>query len=74
MKIWKRRSLGATAMVVAQTGTCEDIADLLGEWPNCCVPDCEYKACLSLSSARCYAHTLGETPMPFDEYVKQSRE
>ena len=37
--------------------TCTDVADALGEWPNCATPDCENKACLSLSSAYCYPCT-----------------
>jgi hypothetical protein len=37
--------------------TCTDLANTLGGWPNCATPDCENKACLSLSSAYCYPCT-----------------
>jgi len=59
-----------TTLSLAENGTCEEIAQVLGEWPNCAVPDCEYKACLRLSSPLCYAHTLGRQPVPFAEYMK----
>src|SRR4051812_8081405 len=29
------------------------------EWPNCSVPDCDYKSCLPLSD-KCYAHAIGK--------------
>lgn len=40
----------------------------LAAWPNCCVPDCEYKANVrggsvpSDGSGRCVPHQLGFTP------------
>ena len=40
------------------------------DWPDCSVPDCEYKSCASLKSDKCYAHTLGLTPVPMDEYLR----
>ena len=49
--------------------SCGGVVDL-DTWPNCSVPDCEYKSCLSLNSDKCYAHTLGLQPIPFDEYMK----
>jgi hypothetical protein len=30
------------------------------DWPNCSVPDCQFKACLSLHSDKCYPHTTGD--------------
>ena len=40
------------------------------EWPNCSVPDCEFKSCLSLNSDKCYPHTMGRNPRcTFDEYM-----
>jgi hypothetical protein len=30
----------------------------LAAWPNCPIPDCEWKACLSLDSYRCWRHTV----------------
>ncbi len=42
------------------------------DWPNCSVPDCEYKACLSLESEKCFHHTQGRNPpMSFEEYMNQ---
>jgi hypothetical protein len=40
-------------------------------WPNCSIPDCEYKACLSADSDKCYGHTFGTPMVPFEEYIKQ---
>lgn len=41
-------------------------------WPNCSVPDCEYKSCLSMNSDKCYAHTMGRNPeMSFEEYMNR---
>jgi hypothetical protein len=41
----------------------------LEKWPNCKVEGCPYKACLSMSSELCYAHSLGCKPVPFEEYM-----
>ena len=38
----------------------ECYAKRIEEWPNCEVPDCQYKSCLALNSPRCYPHTVGE--------------
>ncbi len=41
-------------------------------WPNCSVPDCEYKSCRSLHSDKCFAHTQGRNPeMSFAEYMRR---
>jgi hypothetical protein len=45
----------------------------LEDWPNCSVPGCEYKSCTSLQSEKCYAHTQGFDPVPFDEYQKSGK-
>jgi len=36
-------------------------------WPNCSVPDCEYKA--ASGSTMCCAHQRGEQPEPLDVYL-----
>jgi hypothetical protein len=38
----------------------------LSGWPNCSVPDCEWKA--NLPHLTCYAHTHGLPVRPFDQY------
>lgn len=48
-----------------------DDADL-SAWPNCSIPDCDYKSCLSLGSNKCFAHTHGRNPtMSYEEYQSQ---
>ncbi len=45
------------------------IASPPGEfWPNCDVPDCEYKT--ALPATKCYAHQHGKTPEPFEKYSR----
>jgi hypothetical protein len=50
----------------------------IDDWPNCTVPDCEYKSWRGGSSPMCYAHSHGRNPeMSFEEYmntpVKESK-
>jgi hypothetical protein len=40
--------------------TCIDFACDLGAWSNCTVADCPNKACLHLSSPKCWPHTVGQ--------------
>lgn len=42
----------------------------LAAWPNCSVPDCEYKSWRGGGSPMCHAHSHGRTPIPFEEYMK----
>lgn len=40
------------------------------EWPNCSVPDCDFKSCESMNSDKCYPHTMGRNPKcSFEEYM-----
>jgi hypothetical protein len=39
----------------------EESERILAGWPNCNVPDCEYKAYIPYSE-RCYPHMMGITP------------
>ncbi len=40
--------------------------------PSCAIPACENKACLSLASRYCWAHTpSGKTPEEFLEELEQ---
>ena len=53
---------------------CDDMDDLEA-WPNCSVADCEYKACLSLNSDKCFHHTQGRNPpMSYEEYQGMTKE
>ena len=36
----------------------------LDNWPNCAVPDCENKACISEASDKCFPHTFGFVYLP----------
>lgn len=40
------------------------------DWPNCSVVECDYKACLSLGSDKCYAHTNGLSIPSLEDYYK----
>jgi hypothetical protein len=42
------------------SGGCSDYTDNLDAWPNCSVPDCSNKSCLSLYSLKCWPHTVGQ--------------
>jgi hypothetical protein len=43
---------------------------LSDSWPNCAVPDCEYKSNWPESSMCCF-HQRGEVPPPFEEYMRR---
>lgn len=50
-------------------------AETLDAWPNCSVPDCEYKSCLSLNSDKCFSHTYGRSPaMSFEDYMDRAQD
>lgn len=51
--------------------SCCDFAGDPEAWPNCSVADCEYKACISAGSDKCYGHTFGTPMIPFDKYISQ---
>jgi hypothetical protein len=38
----------------------DTVAEPMLAWPNCSVPDCQFKTCLSLNSDKCYPHTTGD--------------
>jgi len=52
---------------------CSDKADA-EEGPNCAIPDCEFKACLSLDSELCYRHATGLPPITMAEYERRHAE
>ena len=43
----------------AMSGSCS-MAQSMKKWPNCAVPDCPNKSCLSLHSEYCWPHTVGQ--------------
>ena len=54
--------------------TCADLAEALGDWPNCATPDCENKACLSLNSAFCYPCTRLRDGLTWEQVRKEMDE
>jgi hypothetical protein len=46
-------------MSTSEDKTCEEMAADLSGWPNCPIPDCPNKICLSLDSDKCWPHTVG---------------
>lgn len=54
-----------------EVDSCGGIIDI-DDWPNCSIPDCEYKSCRSLRSDKCFAHTHGHNPeLSFEEYMRR---
>lgn len=45
--------------------------EVLDSWPNCEVPDCPNKCCLSLNSAKCFPHTMG---LPLNYTIQEEKE